>query len=336
MYKFVNTVETEIDDILKHCENYLDATEFELFVGAIFKSLGFKVEHCGQTHDGGIDLRVNHLQNGMGIVQVKQYRGKNKVGEELIRDLWGATKADHYNYSFMVTLGFATKHAKLWPQLKKTDLTVWERSDLRKILKLHKTKVLLNFNKLMKHYYRNKPKNKNNHNNSDTSNHKNNNNCIAKRKNNEVNMNKKQNNGCNSSSNNIAADATQIRLKSSLAKDKPKNLKSSFSRANNTRKRKYFKVKKHLIRRNVNNSNSSIAKVRNSNKKNHDNNNSSIVFSKHSVGKPSKLQAQTRVQNHMTTVNKRNNSNNILSSSEFLIKNQRNVANIDDIDSSLK
>ena len=145
--------EIEISNVLEMCSKQLNPTEFELFIGSIFESLGYDVEHCGQTHDGGIDLKINHLRNGLGCVQVKQYRMSNKVGEELIRDLWGATVGDNYNYSFMVTLGHATKHAKQWPKNKNVNLTIWEHEDLVKILSKHKNSILVRFNRILKEYY---------------------------------------------------------------------------------------------------------------------------------------------------------------------------------------
>eukprot|EP01084_Bolivina_argentea_P069603 126615_1 len=144
-------------NIMHFCDTSIDPTEFEHFIGALFTCLGYKVEHVGKTHDGGIDLIVRHFKNGKGVVQVKQYRRNSKVTEPQIRDLFGAMSAkQEVEYGIMVVLSDCTKEAKTWPQRENvTNLKIWTNKELVSLLEEKGVNTLLEFIKVLKEKHKN-------------------------------------------------------------------------------------------------------------------------------------------------------------------------------------
>ena len=77
----------------------LDATEFELLVSYLLRTLGFEpTQEIGKVGDGGIDfegiLDVNGIASVNLQVQVKRY-DNNSIGEKEIRSFRGALKQDY-------------------------------------------------------------------------------------------------------------------------------------------------------------------------------------------------------------------------------------------------
>ena len=64
----------------------LTPSEFELFVGWLYRKKGYRVRAMGKTGDEGVDL-VLRKWGRKTIVQVKRYSGT--VGQPVIRDLYG-------------------------------------------------------------------------------------------------------------------------------------------------------------------------------------------------------------------------------------------------------
>ena len=137
--------------IMNFCDRDIDPTQFELFVGALFCALGYRIEHNGKTHDGGIDLLVRHYQKGKGVVQVKQYRKNTKVTEPQIRDLYGAMSAkQEVEYGIMVVLSDCTREAKTWAQRENvSNLTIWTHKELVQLLEEQGVETLMEFIRLL-------------------------------------------------------------------------------------------------------------------------------------------------------------------------------------------
>ena len=77
----------------------MDATEFELLVSYLLRTLGFEpTQEIGKVGDGGIDfegvLDVNGIASVNLQVQVKRY-DNNSIGEKEIRSFRGALKQDY-------------------------------------------------------------------------------------------------------------------------------------------------------------------------------------------------------------------------------------------------
>ena len=71
----------------------LSDLELEKLAEQVYKKLGYRVQHVGQTGDHGIDVLLINPNNQKEIVQCKQW-GK-PVGEAALRDLYGAMMHDN-------------------------------------------------------------------------------------------------------------------------------------------------------------------------------------------------------------------------------------------------
>jgi hypothetical protein len=71
---------------------YLSDLELEKLAEQVYKKLGYKVQHVGQTGDHGVDVLLINPNNQKEIVQCKQW--SKPVGEAALRDLYGAMMHD--------------------------------------------------------------------------------------------------------------------------------------------------------------------------------------------------------------------------------------------------
>jgi restriction system protein len=85
--------------------------QFEQLVGEGFRRQGFQVSETGQAGpDGGVDLELR--RNGeLHLVQCKQWRAQ-RVGVDVVRELYGAMAAQGAAGGFVVTSGRFTDEAK--------------------------------------------------------------------------------------------------------------------------------------------------------------------------------------------------------------------------------
>jgi len=94
--------------------NHIDSREFEEFIADLFKRQGFKVELTQKTRDGGRDIiaiRSDLDIKSKYIIECKRYAMSNKVGVELIRQLYGVQQAEGANKSVLVTTSKFTRGA---------------------------------------------------------------------------------------------------------------------------------------------------------------------------------------------------------------------------------
>lgn len=116
----------------------IDPREFENFVADLFEQQGFKVEVTKKTRDGGKDIiavRSEMNINVKYIIECKRYAQNNKVGVELVRQLYGVQQAESVNKSVLVTtssftkgaIDFANQQSTKWHMDLKsfTDLLQW-------------------------------------------------------------------------------------------------------------------------------------------------------------------------------------------------------------------
>ena len=76
----------------KQSAMHLSDLELEKLAEQVYKNLGYRVQHVGQTGDHGIDVLLINPNNQKEIVQCKQW--SKPVGEATLRDLYGAMMHD--------------------------------------------------------------------------------------------------------------------------------------------------------------------------------------------------------------------------------------------------
>lgn len=89
----------------------MDGTEFEHWVGELFRRAGFRVEITQPSGDHGVDLWVS-TEGCLIAVQCKRWDGS--VGEPVVRDLYGAMMAGKAQWGCVVTTGSFTGQAELF------------------------------------------------------------------------------------------------------------------------------------------------------------------------------------------------------------------------------
>ncbi|GEM_PF-1219992 len=104
----------------------LSPTEFEDWVAARFRELGYRVRLTGMGGDHGADL-VLEKPGELAIVQCKRYRARS-AGEPMLRDLYGAMHDFGAQRGYFVTTGYFTDAARDWARGK--PLALWDGDDL--------------------------------------------------------------------------------------------------------------------------------------------------------------------------------------------------------------
>jgi|APAga8741244001_1050109.scaffolds.fasta_scaffold07049_6 restriction system protein len=88
--------------------DHMDGFQFEYYLAALFKALGYKVEVTKATGDFGADLILKNEQEKI-VVQAKRY--SSKISNKAIQEIY--TSMSHYNATsaWVVTNNFFTKPA---------------------------------------------------------------------------------------------------------------------------------------------------------------------------------------------------------------------------------
>lgn len=109
----------------------LSPTEFEDWVAARFRELGYRVKTTGTSGDHGADLLVEK-PGELAIVQCKRYRTWS-VGEPVLRDLFGAMHDFGAQRAYLVTTGELTAAARAWARGK--PIAIWDGKHLARLAK---------------------------------------------------------------------------------------------------------------------------------------------------------------------------------------------------------
>ena len=96
--------------------------EFEGWVGARFRDLGYRVKTTAVTGDHGVDL-VARRDNEKVIIQCKRYRD-TAVGEPTMRDLYGTMQHESADHAYLATTGYLTPAAISWARGK--PIEIWD------------------------------------------------------------------------------------------------------------------------------------------------------------------------------------------------------------------
>ncbi len=110
--------------------------KFEELIASIFRNKGYEVTLTPPTRDGGKDiiaLYKSPFGHQMFIIECKRYNKENKVGVELVRNLYGVKTAERCTQGILVTTSTFSKYAidfvkplKYELELKDfTDITNW-------------------------------------------------------------------------------------------------------------------------------------------------------------------------------------------------------------------
>lgn len=100
----------------------LSPDEFEDWVGARFRDMGYSVKTTGAGGDHGIDL-IAERGDEIAVIQCKNYRSRS-VGEPVLRDLFGTMHHFEGTKAYLVTTGQLTQAAKAW--VKGKPIEVWD------------------------------------------------------------------------------------------------------------------------------------------------------------------------------------------------------------------
>lgn len=114
----------------------LGGHDFESLVGELVKKMGFVVEERKLTADGGVDILARTEEpmfGGIYVIQCKRY--SEKVGESVVRDLYGVVHAKNANKGILITDSTFTKAAIEFAQNKQIELVDGEK--LRGLLVKH-------------------------------------------------------------------------------------------------------------------------------------------------------------------------------------------------------
>lgn len=99
-------VTSNIKDIDK-----LDGLQFEVYLKALFKELGYKVKVTKETNDFGADL-VMMKNNKKIVVQAKRYKYKSNVSVDAVQQIYTAIPYYKANVAWIITNSFYTKNAQ--------------------------------------------------------------------------------------------------------------------------------------------------------------------------------------------------------------------------------
>lgn len=90
--------------------NKMNGSQFEDFVGYIFKDLGIKAKATPKTRDGGKDF-ILKTKDGTVYVEVKRYSSKNLISSPTVLKLLGSAVSDGVAKCLFITTSRFTKDA---------------------------------------------------------------------------------------------------------------------------------------------------------------------------------------------------------------------------------
>jgi len=114
----------------------LNGHDFEAMIEQLVKKMGFIVEERKLTVDGGVDILAKTYEplfEGTYVIQCKRYT--QKVGESIVRDLYGVVHSKNANKGILITNSTFTKAALEFARNKQLELIDGEK--LRNLLLKH-------------------------------------------------------------------------------------------------------------------------------------------------------------------------------------------------------
>ena len=114
--------------------NRMNGSQFEDFVGFIFRDLGYKVYQTPKTRDGGKDLIVR-TDKGKMYVEIKRYASKNLVSSSHVLKLIGSAVSDGVEQCLFLTTSGYTKDAIDTAENSKVNIKLIDLGGFEDILK---------------------------------------------------------------------------------------------------------------------------------------------------------------------------------------------------------
>ena len=108
--------------------NHLNGHEFENLIVKLLEKMGFTIGERKLASDGGIDILAKNQQpmlEGTYIIQCKRY--SKKVGQPVIRDLYGVVHSRNANKGLLITNSTFTDAAKKFAEGKQLELVDGEK-----------------------------------------------------------------------------------------------------------------------------------------------------------------------------------------------------------------
>jgi len=114
--------------------NFADYTprEFEMFVGDLFRKMGYDVELTPSTGDYGVDVVAKKDGNTVAI-QVKKYEQGNLIGTQVVQQTLGAMWKVKVDQSIIVTTSGFTVYAR--EQAKEAPIELWDKKALHEMVR---------------------------------------------------------------------------------------------------------------------------------------------------------------------------------------------------------
>lgn len=115
----------------------MNGSEFEKFLSAHFKNLGYKVSLTPDTNDYGADLILTKDATKT-VVQAKRY--KDKVGIAAVQEIAAAINYYKADKGIVISNSFFTKNA--YALAEKNNIELWNREKLMQIMSKSNGKVI--------------------------------------------------------------------------------------------------------------------------------------------------------------------------------------------------
>jgi HJR/Mrr/RecB family endonuclease len=94
--------------------------ELEKFAAQVYKKMGYRVQHVGETGDHGVDVMLINPKNQKEVVQCKQWN--KPIGEPVIRDLYGTMAHERAACGWLWAPRGFSEPAKRWAKGKGIEL----------------------------------------------------------------------------------------------------------------------------------------------------------------------------------------------------------------------
>jgi restriction system protein len=120
----------------------LDSGKFEELVAKLLEDQGCVISLTKRTRDGGYDMIGNikaASSNLIFIAECKRYSPENKVGVEIVRNLYGITEAKRVNFGLLVTTSSFTQDVHREKLIYGPRISLKEYNDLCKWLEPYKS-----------------------------------------------------------------------------------------------------------------------------------------------------------------------------------------------------
>jgi Holliday junction DNA helicase RuvB len=121
----------------------LSGTEFELCVTGLLQRMGFRTELTRATGDGGIDIEAyldRPIVGGRYLVQCKRFIEATPVGAPMVRDFYGAFKADRIAVKgLFITTSCFSAQAREFVQKQNLPIELVDGAQLKALLAKHIT-----------------------------------------------------------------------------------------------------------------------------------------------------------------------------------------------------